>query len=94
MRKSYFIFPPKNRIARREHPFVGGGSDSNIYLWDVGTGELLKTLVGHTSGVSSVTYSRDGTTLMSGSWDNTIRVWDVDTDEPLRTIIANITDAN
>ena len=42
---------------------------------DVSTGPLA-TGVGHSSFVRSVTYSSDGTRLVSGSWDNTIVVWD------------------
>ena len=68
---------------------VGGGRDSNIYFWDVGTGERLKTLTGHTSAVGSVTYSRDGTTLVSGSWDKTIRFWDASTGELLKTLTGH-----
>jgi WD40 repeat protein len=33
------------------------------------------TLQGHTSGVTSVAYSPDGSHIVSGSEDNTIRVW-------------------
>jgi WD40 repeat protein len=35
------------------------------------------TLEGHSSGVSGVVFSHDGSRIASGSWDKTVRVWDV-----------------
>ncbi|RYP08017.1 hypothetical protein DL764_002163 [Monosporascus ibericus] len=36
----------------------------------------LSTLEGHRDSVSSVTFSPDGSRLVSGSWDDTVKVWD------------------
>ena len=47
-----------------------------IRVWDAHTGEHLKTLEGHTGGVSSLSFSPDGKTLASGRTDGTILLWD------------------
>ena len=57
-----------------------------INLWDVNTGEIRKTLAGHTEAVYSTAFSPDGQTLASGSKDGTVRLWDVNTGESKITI--------
>jgi predicted NACHT family NTPase len=56
-----------------------GEKDKTIKLWDVSTGELIRTLEGHTHWVSSVAFSPDGQVLASGSGDTIIRLWNVET---------------
>jgi WD40 repeat protein len=49
-----------------------------IKLWDVSTGQLLRTLEGHSDTVWSLAFSSDGGMLASCSSDGTARVWNVD----------------
>ena len=58
---------------------VSGSSDEKIKLWNVETGQEIKTLVGHVNDVTSVVFSPDGKTVVSGSWDNKIKLWSVET---------------
>jgi len=59
--------------------FIGRVSgDLFVRLWDARTGASLATLSGHDYGVSSVTFTPDGRSIVSGSVDATIRKWDVD----------------
>ena len=49
----------------------------SFWLWDVATGELQRTLIGHTGEVLNVRFSADGQTLASGSADGTVLLWDM-----------------
>jgi eukaryotic-like serine/threonine-protein kinase len=58
---------------------ASAGEDEVIHLWDPATGQLVKKLVGHTSGVRCLAFSPDGNWLASGSYDRSIRLWDLKT---------------
>jgi WD40 repeat protein len=64
---------------------VGIGEDHAVYLWDVATGKRLSPPPDmHSKRVSSLAFSPDGRTLVSGSWDGTVRFWDPGTGQELR----------
>jgi len=65
---------------------ASGCGDNTVKLWEVKTGDLLRTLSGHTNQVNSVVFSPDGHLLASGSGDGTIKLWEVGTGELLHTL--------
>jgi WD40 repeat protein len=66
--------PDGNRVA------------SVIELWNVSTGEKVRTFRGHEGPVISVCMSLDGRRILSGSDDQTVRLWDVASGECLSVL--------
>lgn len=65
---------------------VSGSYDATIKVWNLRTGQLLRTLSGHSSQVSAVAISPDGKFVISGSEDKTIKVWNLHKGQSLRTL--------
>ena len=55
---------------------ASGGTDANVYLWDVATGGLHAILHGHDGGVTAVAFAADGALLVTSSDDGTTVLWD------------------
>ncbi len=47
---------------------LSGSYEDTLRLWDLETGESLRTLEGHTGGVTAVAVLADGRRALSGSW--------------------------
>ncbi len=53
------------------------------------TEPLLRTLVGHQSGVNAVTVLPDGQQAISASDDGTLKLWNLNTGEAVRTLVGH-----
>jgi len=62
-----------------------GSLDKTAILWDVATGEKLRTLWGHGGSVDSVAFSPGGRQVLTGSRDKTAVLWDAATGRRVRT---------
>ncbi|MEH1823517.1 MAG: serine/threonine-protein kinase [Nostoc sp.] len=66
---------------------LGSASDDKtIKLWNIASGEAIRTLEGHTNWIWAVAFSPDSKTLASGSADKTIKLWNVKTGKLIRTL--------
>lgn len=72
---------------------VGGGNtrEFSVRIIDTATGEELRKMMGHTSPVTSVSFSADGRLLANGRRTNiarkdTVKLWDVANGQMLRTL--------
>ena len=64
---------------------ASGSKDNSIKLWDVDTGECLRTLTGHSGTVISL-HLLPNNILASGSLDKSIKLWNVSSGECIRTL--------
>jgi WD40 repeat protein len=55
-------------------------------MWDVGTGQSVRTLTGLTGKVLCLDFGPGGTRLAAGGADQTVRVWDLATGEAVRRL--------
>jgi WD40 repeat protein len=63
-----------------------GYGDATIRLWNAHTGEIIRTLEGHTAKVNNVAWSPDGRLLASSADDDIIKIWNAETG----TLIADM----
>jgi len=50
---------------------------------------MLPDLVGHSHWVTSVAFSPDGKTVVSGSRDKKIKLWSVETGQEIKTLVGH-----
>jgi WD40 repeat protein len=67
-------------------PYGAGFGRHQIKLWDVASGNLLRTLEGHQHAVTNVAFSPDGKWLAAGSTDEIVKVWDTTKGRLSRTL--------
>lgn len=79
-------FTPDGNIVAAGDSYHGRSSNprGRVYLWEVATGRLLRTIEGHDSDVRSVAFSPDGKVLASGS--DGVRLWETATGKQVRRL--------
>jgi WD40 repeat protein len=68
---------------------ISGCQNGDIRIFDMDSGECVRTLVGHKANVNALVFSKFGQ-LISGSSDLSVRVWDSESGECLETLRDDI----
>lgn len=75
----------KDHVPRSPCPILITGSyDRTARIWNLETGEQLRTLSGHARGVRCLQF--DDVKLITGSMDRTLKIWNWRTGELMRTL--------
>jgi WD40 repeat protein len=82
------ITPDSNQIILA--PWRNEGENGELELWDVDSGELLRTLTGHTDLVFEIKVLGESQRVLSAALDGTVRAWDLTTGMELYIIEAQV----
>ncbi len=83
---SHLGFVSALAFSRNRKIIASSSGDKTIRIWGGYTGELKRTLNGHTETVLSIAITPDGQTLVSSSADQTIRLWSINENQQPRIL--------
>ena len=61
-------------------------NDEALKLWDVKTGQFLRSLEGHKEQITSIAISPTGNLVASSSWDHTLKLWNLNSGRLIQSI--------
>ena len=65
------------------------GADSKVKVWDLRIGNCLKTLKGHSEGITCLVKINEYQ-VVTGSYDKSIKLWDLKTGNFLKTLDGHL----
>jgi WD40 repeat protein len=84
---AFHPIPPTPRSSGGEGGILATGSaDCTAKLWDISTGQCLKTLSEHTDKIMGIAWSPDGQILATASADQSVKLWDYCTGSCISTL--------
>jgi len=73
-------------FALNDNLVISANHANLVKVWDVKTGNIIRTFAGHDDWVYSIKLTSDNKTLISGSFDHTIKIWDFSSGKLLNTL--------
>ncbi len=74
------------RFSPDGRSLASSAADKTVRLLDIASGQVTRSLEGHTHHVLSLAWQDDGQTIASASADQNVKIWNVETGEQRRTI--------
>lgn len=63
-------------LSRDGQTLLSAGADGIIRVWDLQSGQILRTLTGHTNAIYKAEFSPNEKLIGSSSRDQSVRIWD------------------
>ncbi len=64
-------------VWNNQEVIVSGSADTSVIIWNIGSGNRVRTFSESTDAVYVVRISRDGTRVAAGSRDGKVRIWNI-----------------
>ena len=74
------------RFSKDGKYVVTASFDGVARVWDAASGEILRRLTGHETGIVSASFSPDGQKIVTASTDGTARIWSVSSETTLHVL--------
>ena len=85
-------FGPVNHCALSpdgQRMVTASRDNTELRVWNVDSGLVLRTLTGHTGQVQGCAFSPDGQRIVTASYDRTLKVWDIESGAELHTLTGH-----
>lgn len=76
-------------LSPNNQTIASASFDTTVKLFDVSTGLLNHTLIGHDVAALSVAFSPDGSNVVSGGYEGLAQVWNASTGAGIRTLVGH-----
>ncbi|CEP60130.1 mRNA splicing protein PRP46 LALA0_S01e03708g [Lachancea lanzarotensis] len=74
--------------------FATGSNDTTVKVWDLATGKLKLTLLGHVMTVRSIAVSQNHPLMFSASEDKLVKCWDLETNKAIKDFHGHYSGVN